>query len=208
MIFCKKTILIALLLAISALTNAQNQQTDSEYIASVERERAEKNSEFLEDEMSPLDSRKKKEFNGLSYFSIDPKWRITARLEKYSKPDTIKMKTTTERLPLYLIYGKAFFVLEGKEFALTIYRNVGLMSKPGYEDYLFVPFRDESSGMESYGGGRYIDAREVEGNSLVIDFNKAYNPYCVYSKKYSCPVPPSENFLEIPVTAGEKDYKH
>lgn len=208
MIICRKSILIALLLAISAVTNAQNLQIDSEYIASVEKERTEKNREFLEDEMSPLDSIKKKEFKGLGYFEVDPKWRVSARLEKYSDPDTIKMKTTTERLPLYLVYGKAYFVLEGREFSLTIYRNIGLMSKPGYEDYLFVPFRDESSGQESYGGGRYIDAREVKGNTLLIDFNKAYNPYCVYSKKYSCPVPPAENFLELAVTAGEKDYRH
>ncbi|MBK6962708.1 MAG: DUF1684 domain-containing protein [Bacteroidales bacterium] len=208
MIFCRKSALIALLLVISVVSNAQNLLIDSEYIASVEKERTEKNREFIEDENSPLDSIKKKEFPGLGYFGVDPKWRVSARMEKYSNPDTLKMKTTTERLPLYLVYGKAYFWVEGKEFALTIYRNVGLMSKPGYEDYLFVPFRDESSGQESYGGGRYIDAREVEGDSIVIDFNKAYNPYCVYSKKYSCPVPPAENFLELLVTAGEKDFKH
>jgi hypothetical protein len=118
------------------------------------------------------------------------------------------MKTTTERLPLYLVYGKAYFIIEGKEFALTIYRNVGLMSKPGYEDYLFVPFRDATSGLKSYGGGRYIDARIIEGDQIIIDFNKAYNPYCVYSKKYSCPIPPSENYLELMVKAGEKNYQH
>ncbi|MHC1774399.1 MAG: DUF1684 domain-containing protein [Lentimicrobium sp.] len=208
MIIYKKSILIALLMAIYAVNNAQNLQIDSEYIASVEKERTEKNIEFLEDEMSPLDSVNKMNFKGLNYFEVDLNWKVSARLKKYSKPDTIKMKTTTERLPLYLVYGKANFIIEGREFALTIFRNVGLMNKPGYEDYLFIPFRDESSGNESYGGGRYIDAREIEGDSLLIDFNKAYNPYCVYNKKYSCPVPPAENFLKLAVTAGEMDFKH
>jgi hypothetical protein len=204
----KRLALATLLLAFNSGIYAQNCAGKKEYISTIKMERAEKNKEFLNEVDSPLDSTKKKEFKGLSYFKIDQKWKVTARLEKYSKPDTIKMKTTTERLPLYLVYGKAYFDVNGSEFSLTIYRNVGLMTKPGYEDYLFVPFTDATSGLKSYGGGRYIDARIIESDHIIIDFNRAYNPYCVYSKKYSCPIPPSENYLELMVNAGEKDYQH
>lgn len=208
MILRNKIALATLLLAFNAGIYAQNSAENKTYVSSVKKERAEKDKEFLNEADSPLDSIKKKVFRGLSYYRIEPKWRVTARLEKFPDPDTIKMKTTTERLPLYLVYGKAYFILEDKEFVLTIYRNVGLMTKPGFENYLFVPFRDATSGLKSYGGGRYIDARIIEGDQIIIDFNKAYNPYCVYSKKYSCPIPPSENYLELMVEAGEKDFGH
>ncbi len=208
MIPTKKLALAALLLLFNAGIYAQKRAEIKEYTLSIKKERVEKDKEFIEDKDSPLDSVKKKEFRGLSYFKINQSWRISARLEKYNNPDTIKMKTTTERLPLYLIYGKAYFAVGEKEYTLTIYRNVGLMDKPGFEDYLFVPFRDATSGLKSYGGGRFIDAHIIEGDKIIIDFNKAYNPYCVYSKKYSCPIPPSENYLEIKVNAGEKDFKH
>jgi uncharacterized protein len=207
--FCPNRIyLIALIFSVTTNIFPQHFENAKAYKKLVTKERKEKDKEFSEADNSPLDHALKSQFKGLNYYEISQDWLITARLERYENPDTIKMKTTTERLPLYLIYGKAFFKLEGIDFNLTIFRNVGLMTKPGYEDYLFVPFRDETSGEGSYGGGRYIDARIIEGDSIVIDFNRSYNPYCVYSKKFSCPIPPSENYLAFPVTAGEKDFLH
>jgi len=201
------TFLVILFLTNLTGISAQSVSTEAEYLKFIETERIEKDKEFTESGDSPLDPKYKPDFKGLKYFMADFKWYITARLEKFNNPDTIRMKTTTERLPLYLVYGKAYFTIEEKEFSLTIYRNVGLMTKPGFEDYLFVPFRDETSGFDSYGGGRYMDARIINGDKIVLDFNRAYNPYCVYNKKYSCPVPPSENYLEIRVSAGEKDFR-
>ncbi|NTW25438.1 MAG: DUF1684 domain-containing protein [Lentimicrobium sp.] len=202
------TCLVVFFLTIITGLSAQSVSTEAEYLEFIGKERLEKDKAFAESNDSPLDPKYKPEFKGLNYFKADFKWYITARIEKFSDPDTIRMKTTTERLPLYLVYGKAYFILEEKEFSLTIYRNIGLMTKPGFEDYLFVPYRDETSGNESYGGGRYMDARIINGDKIVLDFNRAYNPYCVYNKKYSCPVPPSENYLSIPVNAGEKDFGH
>ncbi|MFH1120945.1 MAG: DUF1684 domain-containing protein [Bacteroidota bacterium] len=197
---------LAILLVITLNISAQKSTSEKEYIKEVRRERKDKDKEFALAENSPLDPKVKPGFSGLNYFKVRPEWRVTARIERYNNPDTLRMKTTTERLPLYLVYGNATFNFKGREFSLTVYRNIGLMTKPGYEDYLFIPFRDETSGDLSYGGGRYIDARIIEGNSILVDFNRAYNPYCVYSKKYSCPIPPSENYLDIPVMAGEKDF--
>lgn len=208
MIQMMKFFLLAGFMVFPFLLSAQESMEKNEYRKTIMQERKQKDQEFTETKESPLDPKYRQSFRGLPYFRISPSWRISARLERYSNPDTIKMKTTTERLPLYLVYGKAHFTIKGQEFSLTVFRNVGLMSKPGFEDYLFVPFTDETSGNRSYGGGRYIDARIVEGDNIVIDFNRAYNPYCVYSKKYSCPIPPTENFIPMPVNAGEKAFKH
>ena len=199
-----------MILLLQTTLSAQNAAAGHRaYVESVEAERAAKDAEFSNPDETPLRNDNMMHFKGLNYFRISDKYRIVARLEIYDHPDTIRMKTTTERLPLYLIYGKASFSLKNRNFSLTIYRNVGLMSKEGYEDYLFVPFRDETSGKQSYAGGRYVDARISGDSTIVIDFNKAYNPYCVYnSKKYSCPVPPDENYLPVTVKAGEKDFAH
>lgn len=170
------------------------------------RERNEKDYEFVNSVDSPLTQYDKENFKGLNYFDADPNFVINAKIEKSLQSDTIKMKTTTERLPLYIIYGTATFSLSGKNHHLTIFQNVGLMKNEEYKDYLFIPFTDETSGEDSYGGGRYIDARITSEDTIMIDFNRAYNPYCVYNKKYSCPIPPSENHLDIKITAGEKSF--
>ncbi|MGE5383468.1 MAG: DUF1684 domain-containing protein [Omnitrophica WOR_2 bacterium] len=184
------------------------QDVPSQYKKQLLQERKVKDKEFLNPEESPLTSDGMASFVGLSYFKPDKKYVIYAKLVRKTSPDTIKMKTTTERLPLYIVYGDATFNINGKQHQLTIYRNVGLMTKEGYEDYLFVPFTDQTSGNESYGGGRYIDARIPANDTIVLDFNKAYNPYCCYSKKYSCPIPPSQNYIDAKIKAGEKNFKH
>ena len=99
------------------------------------------------------------------------------------------------------------FELNGIAHELEVYRSLDLIGEEGYEDYLFLPFADESNGESTYGGGRYIDLTIPEGDVLVIDFNRAYNPYCVYNKKYSCPLVPRQNYLKTKVKAGVKDFK-
>jgi len=200
-------ILFLLIILIFKDSSAQFQATSASYIESLISERNEKDEYYRTDKSSPLDSLSKISFSGLNYFKPSTKWVIKARIERYSTSDTIQMKTTTERLPLYIVYGKASFSLQGKVYELTIFRNVDLMNKPGYENYMFVPFTDKTSGQETYGGGRYVDAYIDQSQYISIDFNKAYNPYCVYNKKYSCPIPPSENYLPVKVKAGEKNYQ-
>lgn len=187
---------------------ATAQSSGKEYIKTLKKERLEKDKEFLDPAQSPMNEEGMHSFSGLNYFKPDIDFVIYAKLERKITPDTIKMKTTTERLPLYIVYGEASFRLGGKDHKLTVYRNVGLMTKPGFEDYLFIPFTDETSGKLSYGGGRYIDARIPKDDIIIIDFNRAYNPYCTYNKKYSCPVPPSQNHLSTEIRAGEKAFKH
>ena len=88
------------------------------------------------------------------------------------------MKTSTDRLPEYVKYGEAHFTLESKKLVLSIFQSTKHEEQEGYEDYLFIPYTDLTSGDGSYGGGKYIDARIPEGDKIIIDFNKAYNPYC------------------------------
>ncbi|WP_406683314.1 DUF1684 domain-containing protein [Seonamhaeicola sp. MEBiC1930] len=167
----------------------------------------EQNAKFKDATQSPLTAKGLKNFKSLDFFKFDSTYVVRARFTRtpYTKP--FKMKTTTNRLPEYVKYGELSFVLKGKELKLNIYQNQGLINQEGYEDYLFLPFLDETNGNESYGGGRYLDARIPKGDTMLIDFNKAYNPYCAYNSKYSCPLVPRQNYLKVRVEAGVKVYK-
>lgn len=158
---------------------------------------------FKNPKQSPLLPQDIPGFKGLNYYPYNSKFRVNATLEKIKNGSIIKMKTTTERRPEYRTWAKATFTIDGKKCQLTIYQPVDLMKEKGFEDYLFLPFTDETSGRETYGGGRFLELTIPEGNTMIIDFNTAYNPYCAYNHKYSCPVPPEENDLTIKIEAGE-----
>lgn len=144
-------------------------------------------------------------FSGLPYYPVDITYRVPARFERIRKGEVFEMKTTTDRLPKYRPYGKLYFTLNGKELELNVYQNLELMQNPAYRDYLFIPFTDLTNGETTYGGGRYLESSaKALDEDPVIDFNYAYHPYCVYSKKYSCPIPPAENHLEMAIEAGVK----
>ncbi len=167
------------------------------------------NSKFKDVTESPLKDKDRKHFTGLDFFKIDSSYVVTANFKRTPNEASFKMKTTTSRLPEYVKYGELSFTLKGKELKLDIYQNLELIEDEGYEDYLFLPFLDETNGIETYGGGRYIDARIPEGDTMTINFNEAYNPYCAYNDKYSCPVVPRQNYLRVRVEAGVKAFdKH
>ena len=163
--------------------------------------------EFFKDaSISPLKEKDLKIFKGLDFFAFDSSYVVNAALTRTPEEKSFKMKTTTDRLPEYVKYGIVTFDLFGKSYNLNIYRNLDIINKEGYQDYLFLPFLDDTNGFESYGGGRYIDLDVTEEDNLVIDFNSAYNPYCVYDEKYSCPIVPRENYLSIKIKAGVKAF--
>ena len=147
-----------------------------------------------------------KVFTSLDFYPISEKFIVEAQFVKASKQKVFKMKTTGTRTPEYLKYGELHFKLDDKEYKLNVYQNIELTKKEGYADYLFLPFSDLSCGKESYIGGRYIDMRIPKGNTVLIDFNKAYNPYCAYNHKYSCPIVPLDNNLETEILAGVKKF--
>ena len=161
---------------------------------------------FRDPEISPLPDRYRKNFEGLDFYQPDTTFRVWARLERTPEALPFDMPTNTDEAARERVYGKLFFQLKGETFVLPVYQSPDLMQEDGYADYLFLPFSDETNGRETYEGGRYIDLRIPDGDSILIDFNKAYNPYCAYNPKYSCPIVPAENHLALEVTAGVRDF--
>lgn len=164
------------------------------------------NKEYADPKESPLEEEDLKQFKGLDFYPIDEKYIVKAQFIRTEKEKTFQMKTTGTRLRVYVKYGEVVFKLEGKTFRLNVYQSIDLTKTKGFEDYLFLPFSDLTCGEESYLGGRYIDMRIPNSKEISIDFNKAYNPYCAYNHKYSCPLVPLENNLKIEVKAGVKKF--
>ena len=164
------------------------------------------NASFKDPETSPLPDRLRKDFEELSFFEPDTSYQIMARFERTPDAVPFLMPSTTDEQTEEVVYGIAHFELNGKQHQLEIYQTPALLTDEKYADYLFLPFLDDTNGNETYGGGRYIDLTIPEGDSILIDFNKAYNPYCVYNKKYSCPLVPRQNYLRTKVRAGVKDF--
>jgi hypothetical protein len=178
-----------------------------DYKTAIEKERQAKDSLFLLETESPLGKDQMAEFKGLNYFPVDESYKMEARLVVLDSLAIVKLKTSTDRLPDYRIYGYVYFEMDGKSHKLTAYKSIALQNDTLYNDLLFLPFTDDNSTNLTYGGGRYIDFKIPEGDTFVLDFNKAYNPYCAYNHKWSCVIPPRENSLQIAINAGEKIYK-
>tara|TARA_R110002049_G_scaffold85844_5_gene218264 strand:+ start:201 stop:806 length:606 start_codon:yes stop_codon:yes gene_type:complete len=164
------------------------------------------NAEYKDASTSPLKSKDRKNFEGLEFFKVDSSYVVTATLKRTPDSQWFNMKTTTDRVSKERVYGILYFELKGNSYKLNIYQGQELMNEADRKDYLFLPFSDETNGLESYGGGRYIDTRIPEGDTMIIDFNKAYNPYCAYNEKYSCPIVPRENYLKTRIEAGVKAF--
>lgn len=164
------------------------------------------NSEYADAKTSPLSAEDLAAFKTLDFYPINEKFFVIAKFVRTENEKPFEMKTTGERKPMYVKYGEAYFVLDGKDFKLNVYKNIELSKKKEYKDYLFLPFSDLTCGNESYIGGKYIDMKVPKGETMVIDFNTSYNPYCAYSHKYSCPKVPLENDLNIEIKAGVKKF--
>ncbi len=169
--------------------------------------RSKLNEGFRNPETSPLPDRHRNDFEGLNFFEPDLSYVVKAKFELTPEALPFLMPTTTDRRSEEVVFGIAHFKLNGVSHQLEIYQNKELMLKEEYRDYLFLPFTDKTNGEETYTGGRYLDLSIPKGDSIIIDFNKAYNPYCVYNKKYSCPIVPSVNALDTKILAGVKDFK-
>jgi hypothetical protein len=138
------------------------------------------------------------------FYRPKPEYIVQARFERDTIGDVFVMKTTTNRQPKYYRYGWIHFTLDSKPLTLAVYGNARLEKMPLYKNYLFCPFKDLTNADSTYGGGRYIDLRKnkIQIDSVVVDFNRSYNPYCAYNYKYSCPIPPKENHLKVRIDAG------
>jgi uncharacterized protein len=150
---------------------------------------------FSSDPHSPLTAEQQREFSGLAYFPENPDLRLKLEIEEFPEKEEVQMQTSTGSVQTYTRYGRIRFTVEGQEAELTVYRD-------GHG--FFIPFADGLAGQETYGAGRYLEPQALPDGRLAIDFNLAYNPYCAYNDRYSCPLTPAENRLKVPVRAGEK----
>ena len=182
-------------------------QADSVGLADIASHRKKQEDTFRNPRETPLTPKDRKKFKGLNYYPPDLNYRVKARFIRSETPVFFKMKTTTSRLPDYVKYGEVHFTLKGQPFKLEVYQSPDIIQRPGYEDYLFIPFTDLTNGHSTYDVGRYLEFRIPDSEDVIIDFNKAYNPYCSYSPDYSCPIPPEANSLNVEIHAGEKVYK-
>lgn len=165
--------------------------------------------EFRDKVESPLQEKDFAGFDGLRNYPYDSKFRVKAVFTRTKDEKYFQMPTSSGITKKFVKYGVLKFDLGGKKQALNVYQieSAVLLRFPEYADLLFIPFKDRTSGKETYGVGRYIDIKTPKGRTVIVDFNLAYNPNCAYgSEKYSCPIPPKDNVLRIEIKAGEKKF--
>ncbi|MGQ0798074.1 MAG: DUF1684 domain-containing protein [Methanobacteriota archaeon] len=178
----------------------------ADYAKTIELMRSEKDHWFRTDPHAPLPASLRPAFRGLDYFPPDPAYRVRARLVRYPAAEPIVLATSTGVPRRMIKYGGLEFDVAGVRARLDAYKAAPAPGHHHEDRSLFVPFRDATSGKESYGAARYLDIQEDPSDDVVLDFNLAYNPYCAYSEDYVCPLPPRENWLAIPIRAGEKTF--
>ena len=144
----------------------------------------------------------------VQFYAPDSTYRITASVERIPNAQPFEMPTYNGKTRPHVAYALLSFKINGKPQQLTLYRNLNAIRLPQFRDYLFLPFKDATSGTETYGGGRYLDLRvgDIQNGQVTLDFNKAYNPYCAFVEGYPCPIPPKNNVLAVPIKAGEQTF--
>ena len=203
----KFSLFLLLLFAFSTMANAQTFYGTND----VEVFREGRSKEFRNKEESPLKDEDFAIFKGLNYFPVDKNFSVEANFTRTAAGKYFQMPTSSGKAKKYTKFGILKFKLNDKNYSLNVYQaDAAILAKfPEYKDLLFVPFKDSTNGKETYGGGRYIDIKMLPGKKVILDFNLAYNPSCAYgSDRYSCPIPPQENFLQVEINAGEKSYRY
>jgi uncharacterized protein (DUF1684 family) len=203
----KKYIFIFLLLPLMIFSQ-KNSKEESE----VKKFQKELNEEYLNPKETPLRGDNFTNFRAHPFFPINSKYRVTAKFVKTENAEPFELPTSSGKTKSYKEYGKATFELDGNSYTLTLYQSLALIKQKKYKDHLFLPFRDATNEKETYGGGKYMDLTIPKGNTIVLDFNKSYQPYCAYNAyDYNCPIVPEENKLPVEIRAGvmyEDIYHH
>nr|WP_082854286.1 DUF1684 domain-containing protein [Flavobacterium fryxellicola] len=196
-------ILLLFMLLVQANIAFGQEKFDASAVAEFQKEL---NAEYADAKTSPLMANDLAAFKSLDFYPANEMFFVVAQFRRTEEEKPFKMETSTDRKPLYVKYGEISFAIQGINLKLNVYKNMELSKKAEYKDYLFLPFSDLTCGKESYIGGKYIDLKIPKGETISIDFNKAYNPYCAYNSKYSCPKVPLENDLGIEIKAGVKKF--
>ena len=155
---------------------------------------------FAQDHHAPLTHEQQENFDGLKYYDESDDLRYIVEPDVIEGRDIIEMQTSTGDVTSYRRWGTISFDVEESQAVLTLYRD-------DHGGEFFLPFVDATSGKETYGAGRYLDVQQTHDGRIVVDFNYAYNPYCAYNENWSCPLTPFENRIQVPIRAGEKNFK-
>jgi uncharacterized protein (DUF1684 family) len=173
------------------------------WLDEIKQMRADKDEFFTEHPQSPIQPEVRDDFEGLSYFDPKPEFRVPTRVRVYGNPDPIELDVTAGQPIRYLRPYIFEFELRDDRHQLAGYQQEGEDT-----DTIFIPFRDKTTGQQTYDRGRYMetepDKKLTNGDTVTLDFNLAYNPFCAYSETFACPLPPEENWLDIVVPAGER----
>ncbi len=178
-----------------------NDPKDKDWLDRLQDFRKEKDEFFATNHESPLAHGGSQQKTRLRYFPPDPKYKTTSKLNRYGSPGKITLTTSKGTRQQFHRLGFFEIEIDGKRVKLQAYKSAERESND-----LFIPFRDGTSGKESYGSARYLDIEETPDDVYALDFNYAYNPYCAYSNEYTCPLPPKDNWLETRIPAGEMSY--
>lgn len=178
---------------------------ESDYFREIEAHRNRREAYFATDDHSPIHPDDRGDaFPGLDHYAPDSSYRFELELHRHQEPEVVTVETSTDGVRQYLRWGEFRFSVDGEQVTLQVFK-----ADP-QADHLWVPFRDETNGEKTYGAGRYIDLLEDQHRTSdgrwVLDFNLAYNPTCAYNEAYECPLIPIENWLDVPIEAGEKAY--
>lgn len=200
----RNILILVLVFFVALIIYYSFQEKDSkEYEAEMTKVRVAKDDYMGSSDESPF-GEQKKNFKKLNYFPINLDYRVSAKLVSIENKKVVVLPTSDNLEKKYLEYAFAEFELNDEPCKLLI---LEIMDEGPYRGTLFLAFADATSANETYGAGRYLDVKKVPGaSSIILDFNQAYNPYCAYSEKFSCPFPPRENVLKVLVRAGEKKY--
>lgn len=186
-----------------SLAAKKTSKQEAKEIKEIRKFQKELNEEYLNPKKTPLRGDNFTQFKKHPFFPIDLKYRVEANFIKTENPQPFDLPTSSGKTKSYQEFGKATFELDGKSYTLTIYQSLDLMKMEKYKDHLFLPFRDATNTKETYGGGKYLDLKIPAGDSIILDFNQSYHPYCAYNAyDYNCPIVPEENKLPVEIRAG------
>ena len=185
-------------------THAHESTEHADLKRQLDTQRRLKDKFLLEHPQSPLLPEDKEHSTGANYYPVNLEYRVTATFVPEEHPGVFRVQTSTGDQKEYTRAGRLQFEIDDQKLSLVAFEPPA--DEPLHGNRLFVPFRDKTSSKETYGAGRYLDLNKRPGDQYVLDFNRAYNPYCAYSPYYSCPIPPGENTLAVEIRAGEKSF--
>lgn len=187
---------------IVAIGGCGDSTSSTSYEQRIMQTRVQRDMQMREKE-SVLPPGRRADFRGLDYYAVDTTYRFVVPLRRRPAPDTMMLSENTGRIRAQVRIGEVTVPLPAGDAQLAVFR--GASDDP--RGRLWIPFADDTNGNGTYPAGRYVDLESATGDSVVIDFNRAYNPTCAYNPEFACPLPPAENRVDAPIPAGEKTPK-